>query len=369
MKKYLSIIFLSLFCNYLNGQTVAVKNNQEIEKNDVTKAQSDLIFEKVKVFPDKTQLSIAFIKDGKPRFYGIEKENGIIRSVENHRDVFEIGSISKVFTATLLTGLVIDKKLELDNNINDYLDYPLKNDQKITFKELANHTSGLPRLPTNLNLALADPDNPYKGYDENKLREYLTENLELSKRAEKKSEYSNLGVGLLGYTLSQIENKGYQDLLEDRVFSKYKMTNSTTNKNDINTKLVKGLNPYGEETSNWDLDILVGAGGILSTAEDLSKFAIAQFNDSNSELSMTRAKTFEVVENIDIGLGWAIIKKESGNDWHWHNGGTGGYTSSMTIDTMNRNGVVILSNVSAFSQHMGNIDQLCFELIETLEGN
>ena len=70
---------------------------------------------------------------------------------------------------------------------------------------------------------------------------------------------------------------------------------------------------------------------------------------------------------MSTGLGWHIIKSKSGTILNWHNGGTGGYSSSMAIDTKSKNGIIILSNVSAFNQNMGNIDKLCFELIETLE--
>mgnify|MGYP000138509557 FL=1 len=70
---------------------------------------------------------------------------------------------------------------------------------------------------------------------------------------------------------------------------------------------------------------------------------------------------------MGIGLGWHIIKTSSGNDVNWHNGGTGGYSSSMIVDVENKNGIIILSNVSTFNPKMENIDALCFELIKTLK--
>ena len=77
-------------------------------------------------------------------------------------------------------------------------------------------------------------------------------------------------------------------------------------------------------------------------------------------------KTFEANDKIDLGMGWHIIKSESGKNVHWHNGGTGGYTSSMAIDTEGKNAVIILTNVSAFNPKMGQIDQLCFALTKLL---
>jgi len=347
------------------------ENNSEnvinnLSKNElITKEQTEIVFNKVKPFPNNTKISIAIIKNGKVNYYGIKRNNDTIYTSENYKSIFEIGSISKVFTSTLLAGFITDKKIKLNDNINDYLNLSFHNGIKISFKELANHTSGLPALPTNLDLTAVNPENPYKEYNKTNLEEYLTKNLELSNKG--KYQYSNLGAGLLGYTLSNISNVSYDSLLHSKIFSKYNMLNSTTSVNKINSTLIKGLDNKGNKVSNWEFSVLVGAGGILSTVEDLSKFAITQFNNSNKELELTRQKTFEINDNMDIGLGWHILKSQSKNLWYWHNGGTGGYSSSMVIDTKTKNGIIILSNVSGFSPNMGNIDKLCFELMKTLE--
>ena len=281
------------------------------------------------------------------------------------KSIFEIGSISKVFTATLLANFVIDGKVKLNDNINDYLKDPIKNSTEISFIDLANHTSGLPRLPSNLDLTNVDPENPYKEYKEKELEDYVTNQLELSNKG--KYQYSNLGAGLLGYTLSKIENDTYENLLQHKIFSKYEMQNSTTDITTITGNLVKGLNNEGIEVPNWDLAVLAGAGAIFSTLEDLSQFAISQFEDKNKELELTRVKTFELDENMDIGLGWHLLKNKSDNLWYFHNGGTGGYSSAMVLEENSKNGIIILSNVSAFNPNRGNIDKLCFELMKTVE--
>src|SRR5690606_19208049 len=140
-------------------------------------------------------------------------EGDSLRKVDNREKVFEIGSITKVFTSTLLANFVLEDKVKLEDDIGDYINVPIKEDTKITFISLANHTSGLPRLPPNL-FVLGSPDNPYKNYDNAKLEAYLSEQLSLSGNAGVKSEYSNLGVGLLGYTLEKVSGKNYQVLLE-----------------------------------------------------------------------------------------------------------------------------------------------------------
>ncbi|WP_170827377.1 serine hydrolase domain-containing protein [Roseivirga sp. 4D4] len=324
-----------------------------------------MIYQNSKAFPNNTQLSIALIKNGETQFYGIKRVNDSIVSIINKKSVFEIGSISKVFTSTLLANFVTENQIELEDGVNQYLEVPFQNNEVVSFASLANHTSGLPRLPSNLNLYAVDPNNPYAEYGEEKLKDYLSQ--ELKRETIGRYAYSNLGAGLLGYTLSKISGSSYAELLSNKVLNQYNMTNSSTSPSDLKSLLVKGQNPLGEIAPNWDLNVLVGAGGILSNVEDLAKFAMAHFDKDNKELALTRLKTQSVNVNMDLGLGWHIIKNRSKNPWFWHNGGTGGYTSSMAIDVEAKNGIIILSNVSAFSSNMSNIDTLCFALMKTLE--
>lgn len=367
LKKYVIALVGLILSGCVNGQTTNAVNGIEISDKAINKEQGELLFDYTRSFPNNTQLSLALIKNGEVDFIGIERRNDTLKLVENDTYVFEIGSITKVFTATLLSNYVIDQTLKLDDNIQDYLDFKINGENEITFRQLANHTSGLPRLPSNLNLLLIDQDNPYKDYDKEKLKDYLTSKIKLNQEPGIKYQYSNLGAGILGFELATISRSSYEALLQDKIFAKYNMANSTIKRENIKTTLVKGLKPNGDITSNWDFDVLAGGGAILSTVEDLSKFALAQFDNNNNELSLTQKPTFKVNDQMQIGLGWHIVKRKSGGELIWHNGGTGGYTSSMALDLENKNGVIILSNVSAFNKDMGNIDQLCFGLIKTLD--
>lgn len=320
---------------------------------------SEIIFSKTKDLPNQAQLSIAVVENGKTNYYGIIKQNDTIKPIENQSKVFEIGSITKVFTSTVLASLVEKGQIKLTDEINSYYSFPFKSDIKLNFKELSNHTSGLPRLPENLDPI--DQNNPYKDYGKKEMEVYLKNLLKLDA---KKYNYSNLGAGLLGYTLGLSQKTSFNNLLQKNVFDTYKMKNSFVSSQNLNNKLVKGLNEDGELTSNWDFDVLFGGGGILSTAEDLSKFATEHFNAKNKELALTRKSTFNVNENMKIGLGWHILKSEKGKDLIWHNGGTGGYSSSMAVNVDEKTAVIILSNVSNTNE---NIDGLCFDLINKTE--
>jgi len=124
-----------------------------------------------------------------------------------------------------------------------------------------------------------------------------------------------------------MKNTSYESLLQNKIFSKFNMNHSTAEIKNVEGNLVIGINNEGKETPNWEFSVLAGAGGILSTVTDLSKFMLAQFDSANKELNLTRKKTKEVNENMDISLSWHILKSPSKNNWFWHNGGTGGYTS------------------------------------------
>jgi len=283
---------LLLFLTFLSIQNGHAQNElafdaQTPETFRISKAEADSIYEKVKKLPEASQLSFALIQNGETRFYGIHRKNDSIFSIKNHQNVFEIGSISKVFTATLLAAMVLEDKVQLQQNINDFLDIPFKDEQKISFQELSNHTSGLPRLPTNLILDFEHRNNPYANYDETKLLSYLKDTMALSENTKKGTfGYSNLGAGLLGYTLSKLEKTDYQSLLKNRITSKYGMERTTTDRSEIAAFLVPGRNG-GTIVPNWDLGVLVGAGGIVSSTEDLAKFALAQFDKTNKEMLLT----------------------------------------------------------------------------------
>ncbi len=326
------------------------------------KEVSDLIFTQCKDFADNTHVSVAIIKDGKTNYYGIIRTNGVIQQTENQSNIFEIGSITKVFTSTVLASLVVENKLKLTDNINDFYAFKFKDNTKISFESLANHTSKLSRMPENIDLS--DKENPYKSYGKKELEYYLENLLKIDQNTPKTHSYSNLGAGILGHTLGLSQKITFQNLLQKRVFDKYKMKSSFVSSQNLGNKLVKGQDESGKIVSNWDLGALFSAGGILSTTEDLAKFAIAQFDPKNKELALTRKPTFEINKNKKIGLGWHIKKLENESEFIYHNGGTGGYTSCMAVSVESKTAVIILSNVSAFSSKAKNVDGLCFELMK-----
>jgi len=325
-----------------------------------------LIEDKLSVFPNGTEAAFAFISEGSVSFSGVVRRSDTLFPVNNRTSVFEIGSISKVFTSVMLARCINEGLITADASIKPYLGYTLPDSVDITFESLSNHTSGLPRMPSNFTLsALFSQDNPYKNYDEDKLQKYLSgDNLRLRGVGEVK--YSNVGAGLLGHLLTHVAERDYESLLKESITEPLDMASTTTNRALVMDDLVLGRDEDGDITSNWDLNVLVGAGGILSTAEDLSTFALAQFDETNQDLSLSREKTTNLHESMGLGLGWHIRYRDNGDVWHWHNGGTGGYRSYLMVDIEREMGIVILCNVSAFHEQTKRVDELGLALMEEL---
>ena len=364
-KNLILILFLLINSVFIYSQSDAVINNLTTN-NLITENQKEEIYNKLNVFPNKTQVSIALIENGSVKFYGIKIEDDTISYLENSNSVFEIGSITKLFTSVLLANFVLSEQINLDDNINQYLSIAFNDNIQISFKQLATHTSGLPRMPSDFTkTALMNMKNPFKKYTEKKLEKYISKKMTLVYEQNGKPHYSNVGVGILAFTLCNIAKRDYEFLLDSLIFSKYKMNNSSSNRNEVLDKLVIGLNKKGKETPNWDMGAIYGAGSILSTVEDLSKFALAQFDNSNKELELTRQEFVIDTTSFNMGLGWHIARPYE-DTWYLHQGRTGGYSSGIIIDMVNENGIIILSNVSAYNKNADNIDNLCFRLMKTL---
>ncbi len=343
-----------------------IKNSIFESTEQIDKEIAEFIFTNSKDYPENTELSLALIENGEVRYLGTRRVKDEIIQVENKDSIFEICSITKVFTSTLLATIIDEKGISLEDDIKQFIPFEINTGEKITLLNLSNHTSGLPRLPSNIEYNISKFKNPYKDYNIDMLQDYLKNSIHLLHTPNKKYEYSNLGSALLGFILTEITLSPFENLLQEKIFSIFRMNNTTTQKELLRNKLVCGLNQKGKEVCNWDFGVFVPAGGIYSTVEDLSKFALEQFKDKNIILSKTQRITFKINDYVEIALGWHIVKNKEGKELLWHNGGSSGYTSSMALDLENNNGVIILSNVSAMNKHNKNIDQICFGLIKII---
>jgi len=271
----------------------------------------------------------------------------------NGDTVFEIGSATKVFTSLLLADMVQSKQVALDDPVAKYLPatvkMPERNGRSITLVDLSTHTSGLPRLPGNMNPK--DPYNPYADYSVEQLYQFLS-GYQLTRDIGSTYEYSNLGGGLLGHVLARRAGMDYEALVESRICAPLGMKSTAiTLTPEMKARLAVGHNATLEPVKNWDLPTLAGAGALRSTANDLLSFLAANLGYSKSSLSPAMAAMLKTRRptgqaGLEIALGWHILTS-NGKEIIWHNGGTGGYRSFMGFDPKTRIGVVALSNTSS----------------------
>jgi D-alanyl-D-alanine-carboxypeptidase/D-alanyl-D-alanine-endopeptidase len=284
----------------------------------------------------------------------------------NGDTIFEIGSVTKVFTSLLLADMVERGEVALTDPIAKYLPkeikVPERGGRSITLQDLSTHTSGLPRIPANM--APKDSANPYADYSAEQLYPFLA-TYTLTRDIGSQYEYSNLGGGLLGHVLSRRAGMDYETLVRSRICDPAGMSSTRiTLTSEMKARLAVGHNDKLAPVPNWDFQVLAGAGALRSDANDLLAFLAANLGYSKTRLAPAMAAMLKVrrptgAPGLEIALGWHIFTHE-GDDDIWHNGGTFGYRSFIGYRPQTRAGVVVLSN--AFT--MAGVDDIGLHLLD-----
>ena len=278
-------------------------------------------------------------------------EKGDMRPLDGDT-IFEIGSVTKVFTSLLLADMVQRGEVAVNDPIAKYLPetvkVPERNGKQITLLDLATHTSGLPRLPSNF--SPQNPSNPYQDYSVEQLYQFLA-GYKLERDPGSQFEYSNLGGGLLGHVLALREGTSFELLVARRICAPLGMTSTgITLTPEMKVRLAAGHNAAMETVEPWGGQrTLAGAGALRSSANDMLAFMAANLCYTDSPLAPAMAallqerKPMGGRQGSEVALGWHIAKR-NGKEIVWHNGGTGGYRTYVGFDPAVRMGVVALSN-------------------------
>jgi len=293
--------------------------------------------------------------------YGsISKHQG---SAPQANHLFEIGGLTKSFTA-LISGILMNEGLlHPDSSINHYLPQEFRNPtaKSISVLDLIQHTSGLPRLPFGIGLKEKDPSNPFGHYTKNDLLTYYAEvDFDLinknrnprKKKQKKKYKYSHTNYAILEVLLEITSKQNYEQLLHEYIFQPCGMTQSgvhnftTENRN----KMIKGHSLGGQPTPPWQMRSFAGSEGIKSSMNDLLKYMKASLKNKTHELGPVLAKNQQPLIKTDMakhifgGNGWHIITNKNYYDVVMHAGSTTGYRSFMGFVQESETGVVILAN-------------------------
>lgn len=302
-------------------------------------------------------IAVAIYENGKTTYLTFGLANIETKEAVTSKTLFEIGSITKTFTCTALANAVVKNEMSLGDNAQNYLPanviLPQKNGKQITLLHLASAHSGLPRMPGNF--SPADPRNPYVDYTEKELFNYLS-NVELNADPGAQYEYSNLGMGLLGYIIAKKRGVPYSKVIKETILLPLDMKQTFISGERIEKLLAAGYTDKSKMSAwTWsDQSVLTGAGGIVSNVEDMIKYLVAQFNTSDPVLK----KTFELARQeraaagnltYQIGLGWHLADHK----YVWHNGGTGGFRSFTGFDPEGKRAIVVLTNSTNGADDLG----------------
>jgi serine-type D-Ala-D-Ala carboxypeptidase/endopeptidase len=338
--------------------SLLVLNRAAAQTNNLSEAAiREILRHRVDVKKYATGMAVGIIKNGHRSaiVYG-KLDAGDARPVTENT-LFEIGSVTKVFTALLLADMVFHHELKLDDPVNLYLPdgvvTPQRNGHAITLADLATHTSGLPSFPFSL-ISTPNPLEALGHFTMSDLSAWLMSQI-LSRDPGTQWEYSNVGYCLLGLALANKAGVTYEALLNHRIIEPLKLKDTTLHPGaNAIQRLAIGHDTKLAPTPPIDLGIFAPAGALRSTVKDMLSFLNAVLPNSHSLLEASAQVLMSIHRQAptvggEQALGWDIV---TGSDpFLAKDGVTEGQAATIVLDLTRRTGVVVLSN--AFPVNLG----------------
>ncbi len=302
--------------------------------------------------PGNVGLSIGIINDSIVQTFHFGKIAVYDSIAPTDSSFYEIGSITKTFTALAFAILNENEKFKQELNRDIVFEYTQNPNFKTTsLTQLMTHTSGLTKVPTNLLPAnplklVKTSRNPYKDYSREDFFEYLKD---CKLKNQGVFQYSNSGPTLLGIILSEVYGKGYMDMLRELFLHKIGMTNTAYPLDSNSQKLlVKAHTNRGAVTEHWEFDCMAPSGALRSnTTEMLNYLKFWIQENENPTLQRARNTALKLQHSdkeMSIAYGWIYEKLNSEQYFYWHNGATGGFRTFTGFVPSSKKGVVIMSN-------------------------
>ena len=321
-----------IFITLIFGLIIQTGFSQTIDK-----AKLDTYFQELEK-NNKFMGSVALSENGKiiySKSIGFSDIETKTKADENTK--YRIGSISKTFTSVLVFKAVEEKKLTLESKIIQY--FPgIKNAEKITVGNLLNHRSGIHNF-TN--------DTTYLGWNTRKMSENemvkIIENGGSDFEPNTKAEYSNSNYVLLSYILQKTYNKTYSELLAEKITKPIGLKNTfvgakiNLKNNDCNSY---SFTTNWEKESETDMSVPMGAGAVVSTPTDITKFAYALFNHK-----IISESSVDLMKTIKDNYGYGLFQMPFGDKKSFgHTGGIDGFSSVFGYFSNEKVGFAITSN-------------------------
>jgi CubicO group peptidase (beta-lactamase class C family) len=288
------------------------------------KQKADSLYKNEKV----PGIFIGVLNKGERQYYNYGFANPDLKMPFDSTTIFEIGSLTKTFTAYVLESVLKEKGINDSSTIIKYLPDSVQRNkalEKISFLSLLNHTSGLPRLPANMDL-VSNAMTPYDNYTSGDLFAYLKTCIP---KPDGKSNYSNLGGGLAGVLAERIAGKTYPALLDEYIFLPFKMV---TPDKSISKTGNKSQGYFENNKSDyWNMDVMAPAGGLKCSASEMLTYfqmmAEPGTEKSKSIINQLLEPTVSINPLVKICRAWHTLEQKEKPVIYWHNGGTYGFST------------------------------------------
>lgn len=374
-KAFAIIVFTTLFLIGCKKNDLIVPQSTDFI-NPLSTEQDKAVHKLFETYKDQINtvgLTIGILKNDTTAFYGYGEMVRGTGKVPQVNTFFEIGSITKVFTAIAVVDFLKSRQLTIDEPIQKFLPNTVKklekDGQEITFKHMMTHTSGLPYMPDNLGVLklVFNTDKAWRQYDTSKMYACLKD-IKLESKPFTVWNYSNLAVGTLGTILTRNLQKSYADIIKEKITQPLGLddTKKTLSVDELK-RMAKGYHG-SKEIDYWDdLNAMDGAGVLRSTTADLLKFAKANITIPALPIGKAmvecqkeafKGKTKDTDSEMSMNLGWLNLKLENIDEIPlFHNGGTGGFSSNLFVFKEKKMAFVVLFNSEAHSEEVAKARQ------------
>lgn len=349
------LIFSLLFILYNTSHSVAQIDLEHI-KNEITKI---IDYDTEIDYKSTPGFAVAIIDGDSSFVFGFGSSHPENEMALDGKSIFEIGSVTKSFTASLITILAEHNILSLDDKVNDHLATQYINPRlsDLTVNDLLTHFSGLPKLPKYIGSKQKDPQNPYADYTKVDLREFYRSFI-----PEDKIEfiYSHVNYGLLEIIIENATGSDYESALNSFLLKPLRMTNTYIHKSEDSGRAITfGFDRAGRQTKSWDFASFGASEGLKSNLEDLILFTRAHLGTTDSGLDNILALNHEPEvqthynDRIYAGKGWHIFNQKKNFNIMTHSGKTYGHRAYISFIKETKTGVIILSNSSVGTEDLG----------------
>lgn len=354
-------------------------------KAHLTSNQNDILFQKINNIsdslltnPEFKSISLGVIVNDKT--YKIHK--GLLRNGKppNDRTIYEIASLTKTFTGTLLAHAIVENKVKLDDDIRKFFPGKYPNlefgGQPITFRHIVTHQSGLPNMFPNKMEIFNNANWDKLPFEINELQKDYTKSkffndlsiVKLDTLPGTKFIYSNVGAVLLGYILENVYQDTFDNLVKDKILRPLKMSNTETRISKIEKKyLAVGQNANMIEMPFRVEKDMNSEGGMVSTVGDMIKYMSYNLKENDAIVSTVHQQLWNgKFGDFEAGLFWQIYKDGDKPDKIFQNGGAYGTSSWMTLIPERNIGVFIITNVAGQTVHQ-NLNQAVEKIIAEIK--